>query len=118
MMEDIDWSSVSTLIFRPNDNSSSTSNNETEEQQSQSSSKKDELNHTDDDDGNKSMVVQLASFRTWKKLPKRLVLWVFQFNPNDPTDLSTSTGGGFPRPELLPIADIFRSTTTGDDNDG
>jgi hypothetical protein len=116
-MEDIDWSSVSTIIFRPNDNSS-TGTNEIEQQQSQSSSKKDELNHTDDNDDNKSMVVPLASFRTWKKLPKRLVLWVFQFDPNDPTDLSTSMGGGFPRPELLPIADIFRSTTTGDDDDG
>jgi hypothetical protein len=114
MMEDIDWSSVSTLIFRPNDNSS-TSTDEIEKQQSQSSSK---IQPTvDDDDGSKSMVVPLASFRTWKKLPKRVILWVFQFDPNDPTDLSTSTGGGFPRPELLPIADIFRSTTTGDDYD-
>lgn len=113
-LESIDWPSVSTLIFRPNGSSSSSAdNNETEEHQSQSSSKKEELNH--DDDGNKS-VIPLASFRTWKKLPKRLILWVFQFNPNDPTDLSTSTGGGFPRPELLPIADIFRSTTGGDDD--
>ena len=111
MIEIIDWSSVATLIFRPNDNSSTGNDEIEQQQQSQASSKKDELNHEDDDDGNKMAVVPLASFRTWKKLPKRLVLWVFQFNPNDPTDLRTSTGGGFPRPDLLPIADIFRSTT-------
>ena len=29
-------------------------------------------------------------------------------DPNNPSDLSVSEGGGFPRPDLLPMADIFR----------
>jgi hypothetical protein len=78
--------------------------------QFQSSSKKEEIH-----DDNKNKLVPLASFRTWKKLQKRLILWVFKFNPNDLTDLSTSEGGGFPRPEFLPIADIFHSIDGDDD---
>ena len=65
-------------------------------------------------DGDKNIMIPLASFWTWKKLPKRLNLWVFKFDPADPTDLSFSDRGGFPRPELLPIADIFRSVGGND----
>ena len=61
----------------------------------------------DDDDDDK--LVPLATFRSWKKLPHRVSLWVFQFDPSNPSDLKVSEDGGFPRPDLLPMADIFRS---------
>lgn len=53
-------------------------------------------------------LIPLATFRSWNKLSKRLNIWVFKFDPEDPADLSVSEGGGFPRPELLPLSDIFR----------
>ena len=53
-------------------------------------------------------MIPLATFRSWNKLPKRLNIWVFRFDPDNPTDLSVSDDGGFPRPDLLPLADIFR----------
>jgi len=60
--------------------------------------------------GDEEKLVPLATFRSWKKLPQRLNLWAFKFDPDDPLDLSVSEGGGFPRPQLLPMADIFRSS--------
>ena len=53
-------------------------------------------------------LIPLATFRSWNKLSKRLNIWVFKFDPDDPTDLSVSEDGGFPRPDLLPLSDIFR----------
>jgi hypothetical protein len=105
-MEEIVNSSAATLIFRPNENYDAYSEEPdgtatAARKQSQSSKEREN-------------VVPLATFRTWKKLPKRLNLWVFKLDPNDPTDLSSSEGGAFPRPELLPVADIFRSIG-GDD---
>jgi len=94
MMEEIVSSSAATLIFRPKENYDA---------------------HSEEPDGKeRENMVPLATFRTWKKLPKRLNLWVFKLDPNNPTDLSSSEGGAFPRPELLPVADIFRSVG-GDD---
>lgn len=98
-MEDIDSSSAATLIFRPQENAGAHSAEPDDNaalKQSQSTNEKEKS-------------VPLATFRKWKKLPKRLNLWVFKFDPRDPIDLSSSEGGGFPRPELLPIADIFQS---------
>ncbi|KAL3807409.1 hypothetical protein ACHAXA_009471 [Cyclostephanos tholiformis] len=98
-MEDIDSSSTTTLVFRPQENVAAFTvepDGKASTNQSQSSNQKE---------------VPLATFRKWKKLPKRLNLWVFKFDPDDPIDLSSSEGGGFPRPELLPIADIFQSVS-------
>lgn len=113
-MEDIDQSTEDTLFFRQNKSSSADdSDKETIKDESvpssakkQSPSSKNQGGEGNDDD---EKIVPLATFRTWKKLPKRLNVWVFQFNPINPTDLSLSKGGGFPRPDLLPMADIFRS---------
>lgn len=102
-MEDIDRSAVRTLIYRPMEqpttkrDASSTTGEEKEDNIQLS---------TPPDKGEK---VPLATFRRWKKLSKRVNLWVFKFDPDDPYDMSTSEGGGFPRPDLLPLADIFRS---------
>jgi len=94
-MEEIELSSSATLVFRKKGNAadSEPDNQNTSEKQCQSSEK----------------LVPFATFRSWKKLPRRLNLWVFQFDPDDPCDLSSSEGGGFPRPSLLAMADIFRS---------
>lgn len=106
VMEDMELSSSATLVFRKKENdtdpepdNAAASNQNTPGKECQSSEK------VDDD----TKLVPLATFRSWKKLPKRLNLWVFQFDPDDPCDLSSSEGGGFPRPSLLPMADIFRS---------
>lgn len=116
-MEIIDTSNEETLFFRPKGTINSDlgpdgnatkggSTQSSVNERSQTSKKVGvEGNNVKDDE----KIIPLASFRTWKKLPKRMNVWVFKFNPNDPTDLSLSQGGGFPRPELLPMADIFRS---------
>ena len=55
----------------------------------------------DNHDGN-------LTFRQYPKLPKRLVVWCFPRNDQqDNTDQDTPDGG-FPRPELIPIAGLFR----------
>lgn len=114
-MEDIDQSAEDTLFFRQKDKNNAEDSDEkatkantksSVEKQSPNPIKESTANDDDDDD---EKLIPLAAFRTWKKLPKRLNVWVFQFDPNNPSDLSLSEGGGFPRPELLPMADIFRS---------
>ena len=48
------------------------------------------------------------TFRQYPKLSKRLVVWCFpRQGQQDATDLDTPDGG-FPRPELIPIAGLFR----------
>ena len=113
-MEDIDLSTEDTLFFRQKeanktedlDDNATTEEGDRSSAEKRSSTAKNESAATVDNDA----VVPLAAFRTWKKLPKRLNVWVFQFDANNPTDLSLSEGGGFPRPDLLPMADIFRSS--------
>lgn len=95
MMEDIEKKST-TLIYRHKENTEDSTR-----EPSQSSEKA---------AGDEEKMVCLATFRSWKKLSKRINLWVFKFDPEDPLDLSVSEGGGFPRPQLLPMTDIFRST--------
>ena len=107
MMEELETSSASTLIYRQKESDkdspkkSNTSMSQSSEDTKQSTNKKED----DDDD----KLVPLATFRSWKKLPHRISLWVFKFDPSDPSDLKVSKDGGFPRPDLLPMADIFRS---------
>ena len=50
------------------------------------------------------------TFRQYPKLSKRLVVWCFpRQDQHDATDLPVDTpDGGFPRPELIPIAGLFR----------
>jgi hypothetical protein len=114
-MEDIDQSAEDTLFFRQKDkNNAEDSDEKTTKPITKSSAEKQSPNPikestANDDDDDDEKLIPLAAFRTWKKLPKRLNVWVFQFDPNNPSDLSLSEGGGFPRPELLPMADIFRS---------
>lgn len=102
-VEDIEPTSATTLVFRPKKNIDVSKTEDTADgvEQSQTSV---------DDNDNKT--VPLASFRKWTKLKKRINVWVFKLDPDNPCDLSHSEGGGFPRPDLLPMADIFR--TIGD----
>ena len=48
---------------------------------------------------------ELATFRTLKKLSKRIVVWVYPFDPANPS--APNQGGGFPRPEMIPITSLF-----------
>ena len=106
-MEELETASASTLIYRQKESGkdspkkSNTSMSLSSEDTKQSTDKKEE----DDDD----KLVPLATFRSWKKLPHRVSLWLFKFDPSNPSDLKVSEDGGFPRPDLLPMADIFRS---------
>ena len=100
VMEDIDRSSATTLVFRPKVPSAPTTSDTTTTCANNSEEEK---------------LVPLAQFRRWNKLSKRLNMWVFRFDPDNPLDLSVSEGGGFPRPELLPLSDIFRSSAGDED---
>ena len=104
-MEDIESSSATTLVFRTNKKS--------DVLKSETTTIGEQTQNSLDEDDKKS--VTLASFRRWTKLKKRINVWVFKFDPGNPCDLSHSEGGGFPRPDLLPLADIFRSTVRGDE---
>uniref|UniRef100_A0A7S4JT09 Uncharacterized protein n=1 Tax=Odontella aurita TaxID=265563 RepID=A0A7S4JT09_9STRA len=55
---------------------------------------------------NSSKSTTLASFRRLDKLPKRIVIWCFRLDPQNPT-APNPEGGGFPRPELVPMSSIF-----------
>ena len=101
VMEDIDRTGSCSMAFRPmkkmdKQGHSITKDNATPQKKDIDSSDKGEK------------LIPLATFRSWNKLSKRLNVWVFKFDPDDPTDLSATEDGGFPRPELLPLSDIFR----------
>lgn len=49
-----------------------------------------------------------SDFRQRSKLSKRFVLWCYPLNKSNPTEPIQDEGGGFPRPEMIPIASIFR----------
>ena len=106
-VEEIESTSTTTLVFRPKKNMDVS---KTEDVVAEGNAKSGEQSQTSLDDNDKK--VPLASFRKWTKLKKRVNVWVFKLDPDNPCDLSHSEGGGFPRPDLLPMADIFR--TIGD----
>eukprot|EP00985_Skeletonema_marinoi_P005280 scaffold2279_cov133-Skeletonema_marinoi.AAC.9 len=106
-VEEIESTSTTTLVFRPKKNMDVSN---TEDDIAEGNSKSGEQSQTSLDDNDKK--VPLASFRKWTKLKKRVNVWVFKLDPDNPCDLSHSEDGGFPRPDLLPMADIFR--TIGD----
>jgi len=52
-------------------------------------------------------IKRLSSFRRLEKLPKRIVIWCYPFDPLNPKELTLEKGGGFPRPEMIPISSLF-----------
>lgn len=50
------------------------------------------------------------------RLPKRIVAWIFPFDPSRPSEADPSDGG-FPIPERIPIAHLFRSGMSGNPED-
>ncbi|KAL3791258.1 hypothetical protein HJC23_000875 [Cyclotella cryptica] len=105
VMEDIDRTSMCSMAFRPmKQDAKHTVMTSDKENEKISPTQK----VTETPLGQEENLIPLATFRSWNKLSKRLNIWVFKFDPEDPTDLSVSEGGGFPRPELLPLSDIFR----------
>mmetsp|Transcript_20330 Transcript_20330/g.24263 ORF Transcript_20330/g.24263 Transcript_20330/m.24263 type:complete len:310 (+) Transcript_20330:59-988(+) len=53
------------------------------------------------------VIKRLSSFRRLEKLPKRIVIWCYPFDPLNPKELTLEKGGGFPRPEMIPISSLF-----------
>lgn len=53
------------------------------------------------------------TFTQLRKIPKRLVIWCFPFDPKKPME-PYPCDGGFPRPEFIPITSLFKN----DDTDG
>lgn len=104
VVEDLESTSSTTLVFRPKKNIGTI---DVVDESDRKSLKTAEQSQTSLDDDKKA--VPLASFRKWTKLKKRVNVWVFKLDPDNPCDLSHSEGGGFPRPDLLPMADIFRT---------
>lgn len=54
----------------------------------------------------RSADTELATFRTLKKLSKRIIIWVYPFDLANPT-APNPEGGGFPRPEMIPLTSLF-----------
>lgn len=110
VMEDIDSTASCSMAFRPIKKPIEQQNDDPDSKRDEtltSPTKQDADSFTITGRDQKKMI-PLATFRSWNKLPKRLNIWVFRFDPDNPTDLSVSDDGGFPRPDLLPLADIFR----------
>jgi hypothetical protein len=47
------------------------------------------------------------------KLSKRISLWCYPIDKNNPNEPAPE-GGGFPRPEMMPITSLFRPPYTDD----
>lgn len=47
-------------------------------------------------------------FSSMLKIPKRILVWCYPFDVSNPT-VPNPPGGGFPRPELVPITSLFRN---------
>lgn len=105
IMEEVDRTAMCSLAFRPMKQQDVQHKDTSDDKEGTKSTPQKE---SDDSINKDEKLVPLATFRSWNKLSKRLNIWVFKFDPNDPTDLSVSEGGGFPRPDLLPLSDIFR----------
>ena len=69
----------------------------------------DASNNNNGNDQNQGILCQLD------KLPKRIVAWVFPFDPSKPTQVDPADGG-FPLPERIPIAHLFRGGGGGGAN--
>lgn len=52
-------------------------------------------------------------FRQLPELSKRIVLWCYPKSENE--DSTESKGGGFPRPEMVPITSLFRAPPSEND---
>ena len=105
-VEEIESSSATTLVFRPKKKIEESKTEDAADGNNEQSAKTSQTQNSLDDNDKKP--VPLASFRKWTKLKKRINVWVFKLDPDNPCDLSHSEGGGCPRPDLLPMADIFR----------
>mmetsp|Transcript_19172 Transcript_19172/g.28711 ORF Transcript_19172/g.28711 Transcript_19172/m.28711 type:complete len:288 (+) Transcript_19172:105-968(+) len=51
----------------------------------------------------------LSKFQYLKPLPKRIVLWCYPYDPDNPHELNiNNVGHNFPLPEMIPISSLFR----------
>jgi len=61
--------------------------------------------NTSKDDSKESK--QRASFKKYPKLSKRIILWCYPLDAENPTE--PIDGGGFHRPDMIPISSLFRA---------
>jgi hypothetical protein len=52
-------------------------------------------------------MIKLATFQQSKTLPKRIICWCYPFEIEDPMSPNPLQGGGFPRPETIPMSSLF-----------
>jgi hypothetical protein len=100
-VEELRPSERATLLYQ--------SDNEEEEEESRRNEKqssKQSSSRTSKTDQVKR-IPKAATFRRCTKLPKRISIWCHPFDPNNPTQPTTSPTGGFPRPEFIPMASLF-----------
>ena len=69
--------------------------------------KKRKQDSTDLSNKNSKNVSINSGFKKVIKIPKRIILWIYPFDPNNPLE-PIPNGGGFPRPEFIPISDLFK----------
>ena len=102
--EEIKTSDSVTLLF----NNKADQGKETDKNANSSKGKRKQPVDADDDSGKKgsTKVLATATFRTLKKLSKRIIIWVYPFDPANPS-APIPEGGGFPRPEMIPLTSLF-----------
>ena len=55
-----------------------------------------------------SKPIKLSTFQYLKPLSKRIIIWCYPFDPNNPQELNmVNSIQSFPRPELIPISSLY-----------
>eukprot|EP00978_Attheya_sp_CCMP212_P021473 scaffold62739_cov50-Attheya_sp.AAC.2 len=104
-VEELRPSERATLLYQTDNEEEEEEEEETRitEKQSSKQSSSSRKNKTDQ----VKRIPKAATFRRCTKLPKRISIWCHPFDPNNPTQPTTSSTGGFPRPEFIPMASLF-----------
>lgn len=102
--EEIKTSDSVTLLYNNNNNKADQGKG-TDEDASTSKGKRKRSAGADGGSGKKGSAKELATFRTLKKLSKRIIIWVYPFDSANPS--APNKGGGFPRPEMIPLTSLF-----------
>ena len=110
-VEDISTTNSATLLFNDPAGSNASANEDANPEEAAtdaSRSKKRSAHNTTATkrDNTSKAGGTLATYRQLKKLSKRIVIWVYPFDPANPT-APNPEGGGFPRPELIPLTSLF-----------
>ena len=59
-------------------------------------------------DNNYSRPIKLSTFQHLKPLSKRIIIWCYPFDPNNPQEFNmVNFIQSFPRPEVIPISSLY-----------